>query len=79
MDLVLPIVIIAVVGILAVEAFGDELYRPIGRAVLSHLSGGRFPSASPGMLERLGVAVVGLGAIVLALLLLLGLITLIGV
>ncbi|MFW6200944.1 MAG: hypothetical protein ACOC8B_00055 [Gemmatimonadota bacterium] len=79
MDVVVPVVIIAMVGILLVEGFADELYRPIGRAVLSRISGGRLPSASPGWLERLGVAVVGLVAILIALLLLLGLITLVGV
>lgn len=75
MDLVSIVVVIAAVGVLSLEAFADEVYEPIGRAVLSALSLGRFPGEGGGWLARVGVAATGLAVLLLGAVLLLWLVT----
>lgn len=77
MDIVAIVLIVAVIGILALENVADVLYKPIGRAVLSRLSGGRLPSGDPGWPERFGVALAGLTVLIGGLVLLLWLATLV--
>ncbi|MDX1746733.1 MAG: hypothetical protein R3324_12405 [Halobacteriales archaeon] len=75
MDPVWVIVVLGVLGVLSLEALGDELYEPLGRAILDRISAGRLPGDDPGRLARWGVALTGLGVLLAGGVLLMWLVT----